>query len=388
MISGLENQKWAYNQLPKMTALLEEVVRINSHTANKSGVDAVGAIFKRELQALGMQTTSVAQPDHGDLLLFHTPAAKERGNILLCGHMDTVFPQESGFNWFRMEKGRCFGPGVADMKGGLVVALFALKRLAYEGLLADIPLYFLLNSDEETGSPVSGPLIAELAAKSATALVFECGGSRGQVVTGRKGKLGLRLDITGRAGHAGNASDAKASALLEMAHKIIALEMLNGLSPGLSVNVGWSQGGSGPNVIAEHAQALIDVRLPDDLADQTFQQQLDEIVGRNHVADVTSAVHQTSSRPVMPASKDGNALFERLRAIASSMGIQLEAEFRGGVSDANNIAAVGAAVLDGLGPVGGNDHSEKEYIVQKSLVTRVVLSSKLIVDCAKGQNGG
>ena len=131
------------------------------------------------------------------------------------------------------------------------------------------------------------------------------------------------------------------------------------------------------------------MRLPDDLAEQTFQRQLDEIVERKHVPEVTIAVHQTSSRQAWPVNKNNKALFEPLQSIARSMGIQLEAEFRGGVSDANNIAAEAVAVLDGLGPVGGNDHSEREYIEHESLATRVAIASKLIVDCCGDpQKGG
>jgi glutamate carboxypeptidase len=369
---------WAGEQLDGMTQLLEEVVLINSHTANKPGVDAVGRVFKQELVKLGLAVETIAQPGHGDLLVAATPAAGESGNIMLCGHMDTVFPIESGFNWFKSEGDKCFGPGVADMKGGLVVALFALKHLAEEGVLNDMPIRFMLNSEEETGSPVSGPVIEDLAAGCLAALVFECGGKKGEVVTGRKGKLGLRLEIKGRAGHAGYPGAIKASALLELAHKIIALEGLNGLAPGLTLNVGKASGGSGANVVPEKAEALIDVRLPDAEAERDLLKEVERITGQVQIVGVSSRIERTSGRPPMPVSRGNQALYNKLSQVAAGAGIEIADEYRGGVSDANYIASQNTPVLDGLGPVGGNDHSDKEYIDRQSLASRVAVTSLLL----------
>jgi glutamate carboxypeptidase len=382
MLSVKQALDWATAQLSGMTALLEEVVQINSHTANKAGVDAVGRVFARELAGLGLKVETIAQPGHGDLLLASTPAAGDAGNILLCGHMDTVFPAESPFNWFKSRDGKCFGPGVADMKGGLVVALSALKLLAEKGLLNRIPLNFMLNSDEEIGSPVSGPHIQELAAMSKAGLVFECGGKSGELVTGRKGKLALKLEVSGQAGHAGYPGAVKSSALLELAHKIIALEELNGLAPGLTLNVGKAQGGSAGNVIAEHAEALIDVRMHDAESETALKAELERIISSVQVLGVKSILSRISRRPPMPVSPKNQALFKRLQAAAPELGFNLQEEFRGGVSDANYIASMGAPVLDGLGPIGGEDHSEREYIIHGSLAGRTALAAWLIADLA------
>jgi glutamate carboxypeptidase len=382
MLEGQLALSWAEGHLPAMTELLEKVVRINSHTANKPGVDAVGRVFRRELGRLGLTLNTIAQPVHGDLLLATTTAVGRSKPILLCGHMDTVFPVNSPFDWFRVDGGKCFGPGTADMKGGLVVALFALKLLAARRLLPDIPLLFLLNSEEEIGSPVSGPVIVDLARKSAAALVFECGGGQGEVVTARKGKLGLHLEIKGQAGHAGYPGDAKASALLELAHKIIALEQLNGLIPGLTVNVGKAGGGSGPNVVPEYAMAEIDVRLPGRTAEKALMNEVGKVEKRNRVAGVQSSFHTVGGRPMMPATAGNLALWERLQRQAGSLGLSIASEQRGGVSDANTIAAQGTPVLDGMGPVGGGDHSQDEYILHHSLAQRTALAALLIADLA------
>jgi glutamate carboxypeptidase len=378
MLDPAKAQTWADQHLDEMTSLLEEVVLINSHTANKEGVDAVGRVFKSELEAMGLEVETVPQAEHGDLLIASSVGAENSGNLMLCGHMDTVFPVDTAFNWFRSDGAKCFGPGVADMKGGLVVALYALKLLAQEDLLSNLSLKFLLNSDEETGSPISGPLIKELAAQSSAALVFECGGENGQVVTGRKGKLGLRLNVTGRAGHAGYPGAVKSSALLEMAHKIVALEDLNGLTPGLTINVGKAIGGSAPNVIAQHAEALIDIRLPDPESEAIVNEEIQRIASGAQVRGTKSLISRLSGRPAMPVCRANLALFEEFKSAAALLDMEIDHEFRGGVSDANYIATQGAAVLDGLGPVGGNDHSDQEFIIQKSLVERTALTALMV----------
>jgi glutamate carboxypeptidase len=343
-------------------------------------VNVVGKVFLNELAALDLSVERLSQTDFGDLIIASTPVVSDPNNILLCGHMDTVFPADSPFNWFRQEQGRCFGPGTADMKGGLVVALFALKLLAASGLLPKIPIHFMLNSEEECGSPVSGPMIRKLAANSRAALVFECGGKKGEVVTARKGKLGLRLKVIGKAGHAGYPGAIKRSALLELAHKIISMEDLNGLLPGVTVNVGQAQGGTGANIVPEKAWALIDVRLPDAEAERVFRDELERIASQVQMPGVKTSIDQISSRPPMPASQGNRALFERMKRHADVLGLDLMDESRGGVSDANIIASQRTPVIDGLGPIGGEDHSDREYIITDTLAERVALTGLLIAD--------
>jgi glutamate carboxypeptidase len=208
------------------------------------------------------------------------------------------------------------------------------------------------------------------------------------VVTARKGKLGLRLDIRGQAGHAGYPGDTKASALLELAHKIIALEELNELAPGLTVNVGQAAAGSGPNVVPEHAHALIDVRLPNRETEKALMDEIGTIERRVQVMGVNSSFHRMGSRPVMAATDGNRALFRRLRLQARLLGLSVADERRGGVSDANTIAAQGTPVLDGLGPVGGDDHSEDEYILHHSLAQRTALAALLIADLVNNPRDG
>ena len=241
--------------------LLRELVLQPSFSYYKEGVDKVGELIRLQLENCGMKLEVVQEKEVGNQLIFRSAAcSSEKRSILLAGHMDTVFPVDSTFNWYKEDNGKIFGPGVIDMKGGLVTAVFAIRAMAHCGLLDAIPLTFICNSDEEIGSPRSRKVIRSEAENCLLGMVFECGGLHGEVVTGRKGKAGYRLDVTGRAGHAAFAGADKASAILELAHKTIALEELNDDSKGIVVNVGVVQGGVGVNSVAETAGAEIDTR--------------------------------------------------------------------------------------------------------------------------------
>ncbi len=359
----------------EMFALLKELVTIQSGSLNKAGVDQVGRAVRQALADLPLLCKRIRQDELGDHLLFSTPAAKhseagERKNILITGHMDTVFPRDTDFTWYLEDENKAYGPGVIDMKGGLVVTIFALRALAAQGVLAELPIMALFNSDEEIGSPTSSPLLRELATDVCCGLVTECGGLQGEVVTGRRGKRGYHLEVHGRAGHAAFAGKNKASAIIEIARKILAMEALNDPETGLVVNVGTVQGGIGPNTVAEHAAAEIDTRYCSEAARQQLQQQLEAITRKNNVDGVSASLQVTHDRPLMEAGVANKKLFSLFAEQAEELGIPLCQEFRAGVSDANTLAGEGVAVLDGLGPIGEFDHSDREYMLKSSLVQR------------------
>jgi len=379
---------WLAGREAEMLALLREMVLIQSGSRNKPGVDRVGRLIAATLGNLGLDLVTVPQEDLGDVLIASTPAAGDRDNLLLIGHMDTVFPAETDFNWYREDETRAFGPGVADMKGGLVAGIYALKALEARGELAGLPLRFIFNPDEEIGSPVSGPIIAAEARRSIAALVLECGSLTGGVVTGRKGRLGLDLRARGLAGHAAFAGPDKASAILELAHKIIGLEALNGLAPGLTVNVGVVQGGIGPNTVAEAARAAVDVRFARRAEAELFRAEMERIVAARQVPGTAVEVEVVSHRPPMEQSAGNRALYEVVADQARSLGLPVEEEFRPGGSDANIVAAEGRPAVDGLGPLGDQDHSDREYIIKSSLVERAQLLALSIRECWQRHKAG
>jgi glutamate carboxypeptidase len=362
-----------------MFTLLEALVLQPSSSRFKKGVDAVGALLAESLRSSGMSLVIDRQSEVGDHLLFRSPACRDgRAPILLFGHMDTVFPADSPFNWYKEAEDKVYGPGVIDMKGGLVCAVYAIKALAECGLLAEIPLTFLCNSDEEIGSPTSSAIVTAEAKKSLLALGFECGGLQGEVVTGRKGKLGYRLVVSGRAGHAASAGAAgsiKASAILELAHKIIALEQLNDLERGIVVNVGLIQGGIGPNTVADQAMAEIDTRFLTGADAEDTAWRIHRIASQCTVAGTTAELLKIGERPPMEQNSGNSRLFQTIRHEAERLGMACVEELRSGVSDANTIARAGIPVVDGMGPIGACDHSDREYMIRKSLPARTRLTA-------------
>lgn len=358
-----------------MIGLLKDLVLVQSGSANKAGVDRVGRIIASKLAELPLTVRVERQESLGDILVASTERAGEQGNILLIGHMDTIFPADSPFAGWREDKKNVYGPGVIDMKGGLVAAIYALQGLFEAGLLQRMPLRIIFNSDEEIGSPASGPIIAREAGKSAMAFVFECGGLNGEVVTGRKGRLVLKLLVKGRACHAAQTEGGKISASLELAHSIIALETLNGKLPGLTVNVGRLAGGIAPNVVPEEAWALVDVRFKSAEGRSFFESYLKELVQRSCVAGARKDVEIINERNVMESTEANSALYRVVAGEAHGLGITVQEEFRVGCSDANIVAREGTPVIDGLGPVGDYDHSDREFMIKESLFERTKLAA-------------
>jgi len=365
-----------------MFGLLEQMVRIQSGTYNKQGVDRMGRLITSTFQSNTVSCRMIEQDTFGNHLVVRSLCEKRFDKqILLSGHMDTVFPEDTQFNWYKENNTHCFGPGVIDMKGGLVAGIFALKALDNEKLLTKIPVKFFFNSDEEIGSPSSKDHIQKEARNSAFAFVLETGGRNGEVVTGRKGNLSLELKIKGIAGHAAFAGKDKASAIAELAHKIIAFESLNDLNRGISVNVGKVEGGIGPNTVPENALARIDFRFTGLEDKANLEKSISEITKNRDIPKTSSHFAILSQRPPMRASEHNKKLFKAVQETSASIGISVSEEFRSGVSDANLIAGEQTPVIDGLGPIGAMDHSEDEYMIKASLLQRSALLACSLIDC-------
>lgn len=364
---------------PSLYALLEELVLIQSYSYNKAGVDRVGTRIAREMTDMGFSCQVSPSAELGDTLIARSPGyAPHKKQILITGHMDTVFPEESPFNWYKETDTRCLGPGVADMKGGLVVGIFALKALAQSGRLGDLPITFIFNSDEEIGSPSSRELIKKEAARSRLAYVLEAGGLSNEIVTGRKGNFSVDLTIRGKAGHAAFAGPEKASAIHELAHKILKIEAMNQPGKGISANVGTIRGGIGSNTVPDKAQAALDFRFLNAEDAAGIKEAFTRIGETMTVPGTTAELSIRSSRPAMPQTRGNTDLFGQIRDLASGLGFSVAQELRQGVSDANIIAGQGIPVVDGLGPVGAKDHSEDEYIEKDSLWERTLLFAHIL----------
>lgn len=371
-------------QKPGMIALLQRLVETESPSHDKAAVDRVGALVAEECRRLGAQVEIHPQTETGDHVLARFPhprplSQEERGegSILLLSHMDTVFPLGALEKMPFCEKGdKIFGPGVSDMKGGIVIALTALAALNETGSLPPRPITALFTPDEEIGSRTSRALIEGLAKESALVLVLEPGMVDGAVKTWRKGVGDFTVRVKGRAAHAGGDHEKGRNAIEELAHQIIAIQKLTDYEKGTTLNVGVIHGGTATNVVPEEATAKIDLRVMQPGEAERIAAALQSLrpVLRGTFLEVTGGLN----RPPMPCDDMMKATFEKARRIAAKVGLELKAGGSGGASDANFVAPLGISVLDGLGAVGEGYHSEREYIFTSSLPERARLLAALL----------
>ena len=372
-------------RLPDYLADLEELVSIESGSYTKAGVDLVATWMAQRLAALGGAIDRYPHEQLGDTIVATFAGRRDGPVILLIGHSDTVF--EPGYLARRPFEARAeeiLGPGVSDMKGGLLAGVYALEaiRTLSRGE-SDWPppgrLVYVVNPDEEIGSPVSTPLIARLARGADAAFVLEAARPNGDIVSARKGMMHLRATIHGRAAHAGVEPEKGRSATLEAAHKTIALHELNGRWDGVSVNVGAINGGTRPNIVAEEAVIAIDMRARLEREQDEAEAAIRAILGTATVPDTSIEVEVLAHSRPMERTAASAALVRRAVAIAAELGFELADAETGGGSDANTTAALGVPSLDGLGPVGGNDHTPLEYIERGSIVPRTTMLAALVL---------
>jgi glutamate carboxypeptidase len=292
--------------------------------------------------------------------------------------MDTVFePGTATARPFRLEGDQARGPGVADMKGGLLAGLTALDTLRAAG--AKPAVTFVANPDEEIGSPFSGAFIRELTAEHEAALVLECARANGDIVSARKGVADLEVTISGRAAHAGVEPEKGRSAILAAARMVEALHDLNGRWPSVTCNVGVINGGTRPNVVADSCRLKVDLRAATAAEFDEAELALRDVVTATHVPDTTTHLAVTASHPPMEKSPASQRLVDLAQAIAVELGFTVRDALTGGASDANTTAAAGLPTLDGLGPIGGDDHAPSEWLDMTSVAPRVSLLAGLLL---------
>lgn len=319
----------------------------------------------------------IEQPGHAPTLVLDWPG--EGDTVLLLAHYDTVWPAGSLSSMpFEVDGDIIRGPGVFDMKAGLIQAVWALRGLIEAGL-GRPPIRLVLNGDEEIGSVGSRMVIQEACTGAAMALVFE-GSADGAVKTGRKGVGLFRIEVIGEAAHAGLDPTGGANAVVALAHLILELHELADLSKGTSVNVGVVSGGSRANVIAARAQARVDVRVEDPGEMLRIDAALSSLDPHNQRIRVE--VYGKWNRPIMPRTRATAALYHRAKDLAAAIGVDLQERSVGGASDGNFAAAQGLPVLDGIGAVGSGAHARHEYATISGMVERAALAAAFIATCA------
>jgi glutamate carboxypeptidase len=372
-------------ELPAYLADLQRLVDIDCGSYTKEGVDEVGGWVAEEFQDLGATVVVTPNEEHGDTVVgtFGSPGA-DGPALLLVGHMDTVFdPGTVAERPFRVVDGIATGPGVSDMKGGLLAGLYALRILQGLGAVPFERITFVANPDEEIGSPVSTPVIQGHAAVSDVALVMEGARANGDIVSSRKGIADFELRITGRAAHAGVEPEKGRSAVLEAAHKVLALHALNGRWPGVTVNAGVVRGGTRPNVVAAECFVQVDVRSVQRATLEEAEAAVTSIAESRAVPDTSCEVVPMGRFWPMEKLERSAHLVDHAIGIAGCLGFPLRDAATGGASDANTISGMGVPAIDGLGPIGGNDHAPTEYLEVDSIVPRTVLLAGLILSLGR-----
>lgn len=374
-----------------MESRLRDWVGISSCSKDPSGVNRLGDAVGDVLRALGFRIAEVVTGTTGRTLVARRDG-RPTHRLLLLGHLDTVHPATSSFrDYISAAEGSdvATGPGIADMKGGLVVLVTALELLDKADLLKDRHLTLVLNSDEEIGSPGSQEIIRAEAMESDLCLGFEPGRPSGDggstFVNARSGFGRMTVAAKGRAAHSGVDPGAGASAILDLAQKVVALHKLSDAERRIQVSVGTIQGGTAANVIPESASMELDYRFPDDDAKVELEDEIAHLVGRTELRDekdrpmVVTQVRDHITRPAMIPSEASERMVGRIIAAGQDLGLKLVAERRGGSSDAALAADAGCPSLCGLGAVGGGFHTDQEWIQLSSLKSRTALAALTVM---------
>jgi len=373
----------AERQIPAALKFLRAMVEIESPSDDKAAVDQCVAFVAESCLELGGRVRLYRQKTFGDLLEARFgPRKSARGPILLLGHLDTVWPLGTLKNMpFRVEGGRVWGPGVLDMKAGVVMALLAISILQEQQKLAR-PIVMLLNSDEEVGSNVSRPVTEKLAKECEAVFVLEpAQGLAGAYKTARKGVGNYSVRVQGVASHSGVDFERGHSAIVELARQIDRITRFTELERGITVNVGTVQGGTRSNVVAAEARAEVDVRI----AKAKDEARIEKHFRSLRVFDSKCILHVEGglNRPPMERTRGTVALYKRAAAHARTLGFALEEAATGGGSDGNFTSALGVPTLDGMGAVGEGAHAAHESLLLEHMAPRTALLAAMLADAGE-----
>ncbi|WP_122580724.1 M20 family metallopeptidase [Pseudomonas viridiflava] len=364
----LNATRWLSGQFDAMEALLQQLVDTDSNSYDKAGVDAVGDLLAAQLQADGIGVERIAVEGFGDVLLAELPGGPGKP-VLLLGHRDTVFPKgTTTTRGYTRDEKLAYGPGVADMKGGLVLNCFALKALKRAGPLP-FPVQILYTGDEEIGSGSARVHIERHARAARAVLNPEPGRASGNVVSARKGGATLIIEVSGRAAHSGVNHADGASAIEALAHKVIKLHALTDYAAGITTNVGLMAGGTSSNTVAPTATARLDVRFIELRQWDDILTAIQAIVDTEELPGTSARLLEATTFLPMEAQHSTD-LLQRYQSVAAELGFSVEGEFTGGCADSGFTASLGIPTLCGLGPVGGKVHTDREYLELDTLVPR------------------
>jgi glutamate carboxypeptidase len=351
----------------EIVAQLEEWASVNSYSYNSSGLE--------KMVCLAQEAFSAVKPDEMHVLPIGLFLTKRKGapyHIFLGGHLDTVFPPTHPFQSAkRLDENRLQGPGVADMKGGILIMLHALLAFEESVEAKDLGWEIFLNLDEEIGSPASTPFLQECAGRCSCALIFEPALPDGSLVSGRKGSGNFQAVSEGRAAHAGRHPEEGINAIYPLARFITSLEVMN--KGDTLINVGMVKGGGPLNIIPDHAEAGVNVRSYEDL----------EAELRKKAEAAGISLKRLSYRPPKPFDAKTEKLFTLLKECGSKLGMSINWRETGGVCDGNTFGAAGVPTIDTLGAEGGGMHTENEFVYLSSLSEKSKLTACFLKELAR-----
>ncbi len=356
---------------PAMIELLRELVNIDSGSYDKAGVDEVQAVLHDHLARNGIVTQMHPDATYGNCMTARLNLEGGSGDrpIVLMGHCDTVFPKGTAAQRpFRIDGDLAYGPGVADMKGGLVINTFVLEVLARLGVPACVVA--LYTADEEIASPSSRPVIEATARNARAVLNGEPGRPSGNVVTGRKGALFLDVEVTGKAAHSGVNHRAGASAIEALCRKVLRLHAMTDYDSGTTVNVGTISGGITVNTVAPIARASVDVRFTTLDTMKAARARVLDIVEKTELPGTAARIVGEGSFLPLTQSPGSKEVLDVYVAASADIGVKVGGEFTGGSADSGFTAAAGIPTLCATGPVGAHPHTPEEYLDLRTLVPR------------------
>ncbi len=372
IFSFIESSRAAY--LNDLAAL----VNVDCGTHNKMGVDWVGKWIAARCREWNFDVELMPLTARGDCYVARW-RGHGSGKLFIIGHLDTVYPDGvAASRPMKFEGKKILGPGTCDMKAGVLAGLYAMRALQQNKFDSFGEIIYFFNSDEEIGSPESQELYLPIVKECDAALVLEAARANGDIVSARKGVAHYLIKVKGKSAHAGVEPEKGANAILELSNQIIAAHKLNGIYNGVTVNAGIIGGGTRANVVPDEAHAHVDVRMVDPEGMRVISEAIQKLKDNITVKGTSVEIVGEANFPPMPKNKAGAFLTELAQQAARELNFEVEDAATGGASDANMIAGVGVPVLDGLGPVGGLDHSPDEYIEAESIVPRIALLAGLI----------
>jgi glutamate carboxypeptidase len=358
---------------------LRELCAVDSDSYHKPGLDEVALFLGARMRGLGMHVMIIERQTWGNDL-YSVLRGDGGSNVLLLGHMDTVYPVGTASDrpvWVQGDT--IYGPGVCDMKGCILSAIYAVEALVAMGYRAFGELRFLCVSDEEINTRHCQDVMQKACENVQGALVLEAARSNGDIVSARKGHTWYMLTASGRSAHAGVEPEKGHNAVVEVAHQILQFQSLDGWREGITINAGVVSGGTLPNVVPDHAQAQFDLRYLYDDDRIATERRFRQLMMQKRIPDVELTLERAPDmKAPMVQTPEGLKLAYQAQYIANLLGFSVNHVLTGGASDASYATSHGVPALDGLGPIGGRDHSPDEYLVLSSVAPRAALLAGLI----------